>query len=222
MAGKARNRVPLELATCISIDSLSLARQPKGWNSRGRAMRSVSLRHSRGAHTVAMTSLYAEIAPTSGTVKVEHQTDDGQRFKQSVDIEPIPTGNGGHRWLLVCPVTGGHARKLYRYPGSRLFCSRMGLAEPVTYHCQRDAGAKRVMRQIWELRHRIGAKGALLQAFDKPAGMADAEFIRYARRYLELADRLDFTIHGLKLKRAGRAPQAAVQAERGLLPPEEA
>jgi hypothetical protein len=98
----------------------------------------------------------------------------------------------------------------------------MGLDEPVTYHCQRDAGAKRVMRQIWELRRRIGANGALLEAVDKPADMADAEFIRYARRYLELADRLNFTIHGLKLKRAGRAPQAAVPAERGLLPPDDA
>ena len=129
---------------------------------------------------------------------------------------------GGQRWLFVCPVTGGHARKLYRYEGSRQFCSRQGLPGPTSYHCQRDAGAKRVMRQIWELRRRIGAKGALLEAFDKPADMADAEFIRYARRYLELADRLEFTIHGLKFKRAAYGRQAAVLAERGLLPPDDA
>lgn len=218
MARKLRNRKALELSICIDIGSLCLARQPAGWNRCGKANRAVGLRHVRGTCVFAETTLRARVGATTGLVAIEHRDASGSRIEQWVELATISMPRGGQRWLFVCPVTGGRARKLHRHPGSRQFCSRQGLPEPVSYQCQRDSGAKRVMRQIWELRRRMGTKGSLFEAFDKPADMADAEFTRHAQRYLELADRLDFTNRGLKLKRAGRPPQAEVVAERVRVP----
>jgi hypothetical protein len=124
------------------------------------------------------------------------------RIEQAVRLEPVPQHFGGHQWLFLCPITGMRARKLYRQSGMQRFCSRRGLPEPVTYRCQRDSAANRVMRQIWELRDRLGDKGPLLGSLAKPDDMSDAEFVRHVRRYLELASQLDFSIHGIKMKRA--------------------
>ncbi|RYG99590.1 MAG: hypothetical protein EON58_03360 [Alphaproteobacteria bacterium] len=202
MAGKSRNRKPLELAAFIGIESLCLARQPAGWNRRSKATRAVGVHHRRGGHTVGDTILRAEVGATAGMVAIEHLGADGMKIEQYVKIAPVAMHHGGQRWLFVCPVTGDHARKLYRYPGSRLFCSRKGLSEPVTYRCQRDSGAKRVMRQLWEVKGRVGAKGGLLGAFDQPDHMSNRDYIRHASRYLELASRLDLSTREFKFRRA--------------------
>ncbi|WP_133000240.1 hypothetical protein [Luteimonas arsenica] len=202
MAGKARNRKPLEWATFIGIDSLSLARQPAGWNRRGEARRVVGIRHLRGGSAIAETILRAEVGVTAGLLTIEHRGADGMKIEQSVELAPIAMPRGGQRWCFVCPVTGGLARKLYRYPGLWHFCSRKGLPEPVTYGCQRDSAAKRTMRQIWELRERLGDKGPLLGSLAEPDGMSEAEFLRHVRRYLQLASRLNFSPHGIKMRKA--------------------
>ena len=197
MAGKAINRKPLECAYYIGIDSLSLARQPMGWNRGGKATRSIRIHWQGGDRTI----LSAEIRATTGLVTIEHHDANGLLIEQSVELATIPMPRGGQKWLFVCPVTGGHARKLYRYPGSGQFCSRKGLFELVTYRCQRDSGAKRVMRQIWEIRGRLRARGGLFMPFDQPDDMSLAEFIHHAGRYLVLANRLDFSTHGIKFRR---------------------
>lgn len=200
MAGKTRNRIPLELSTWIDIDSLGLARHPKGWVGRGKSVRATRLQHLRGAVVFAETTLRAQINPAGGLVVIEHCDAHGARIEQSVELAAAPMPRGGQRWFFACPVTGGHARKLYRFPGSQQFCSRKGLPAPITYHCQRDSGAKRVMRQIWELRRRLGDKGTLFSVLDKPDEMSNAEYIQHASRYLELADRLEFSTTGIKVK----------------------
>lgn len=201
MAGKARNRKPLELAAYLPIESLTLARMPARWAEHGAAKRAVTIQHRYGGGTVAETRIHAVVERTAGVAMIQHRGVDGARIEQSLGLAPVAQHFGGQRWFFVCPVTGERARKLYLYPGSRQFCSRRGLPEPVTYHCQRDSGAKRVMRQIWELRHQIGVKGPLLGAFDKPYGMSDAEFIRRAGRYLNLAGRLDLSTREFKFRR---------------------
>jgi hypothetical protein len=57
------------------------------------------------------------------------------------------------------------------------------------------------MRQIWEVRRRIGVTGSLLGAFDRPSNMTEAEFIRRTARYLELANRLDLSTREFKFRR---------------------
>jgi hypothetical protein len=201
MAGKARNRQPLESAMYLSIDCLHLARMPAGWNKRGKATRAVRVQHRCRNRTVAETLIRAEIGDMTGTALLEHRGSDAALIEQSVGLEPLPQHFGGQRWFFVCPVTGNRARKLYRYPGMSGFCSRAGLPAPVTYRCQRDSAAQRAMRQIWELRDRLGDKSWLLGSLAKPENMDDVEFCRYVFRYLQLASRLDFSIHGIKLRR---------------------
>jgi hypothetical protein len=202
MAGKSQNRKSLESAVYIAVDSLDLARMPAGWEKRGKAIRAVMVQHRCRNRTDAETELRAVVEKTAGVAVLEHRGADGMLIEQCVGLAAVPQHFGGQRWFFVCPVTGSRARKLYRYPGMRTFCSRRGLSEPVTYRCQRDSGAKRVVRQIWEVRGRLGAKGGLLSAFDKPDGMNDAEFFRHLSRYLQLASRLDFSADGIKMKRA--------------------
>ena len=201
MAGKARNRKPLESAVFLAVEILDLARMPAGWAERGKATRVATIQHRHGRRTIAETRVHAVVERAAGVATIQHRGVDGTRIEQSLGLAPVAQHFGGQRWFFVCPVTGERARKLYLYPGSRQFCSRRGLPEPVTYHCQRDSGAKRVMRQIWELRHQIGVKGPLLGAFDKPYGMSDAEFIRRAGRYLNLAGRLDLSTREFKFRR---------------------
>lgn len=186
----------------LPVDCLHLARMPAGWDRRGKATRVVGIHHRCRNRAVAETDLHAEIDKSAGVALLKHRGTDGMRFEQSVRLEPVPQHFGGQRWFFVCPVTGNRARKLYRYPGMSGFCSRAGLPEPVTYRCQRDSAAKRTVRQIWELRDRLGDKGWLLGALAQPEGMDDVEFFRYVFRYRELASRLDFSIHGIKMKRA--------------------
>jgi hypothetical protein len=202
MAGKARNRKPLEQALYLSIDCLHLVRMPAGWDRRGKATRSVRVQHRRRNQTVAETDLHAEIETSAGVALLKHRGVDGMVIEQSVRLEPVSQHFGGQRWFFICPITGARARKLHRQAGMRWFCSRQGLPEPVTYRSQRDSAAQRTMRQIWELRDRLGDRGWLLGALAKPEDMDDMEFCRYVFRYLELASRLDFSIHGLKVKRA--------------------
>lgn len=201
MAGKARNRKPLESAVLLAVDILALARMPAGWAKHGKATRAVTIQHRHGRRTIAETRVHAVVERTAGVAMIQHSDIDGTRIKQSLGLAPVAQHFGGQRWFFVCPVTGDRARKLYWYPGLQQFCSRRGLPEPATYHCQRDSGAKRVMRQIWELRRRIGVNGPLLGAFDKPGGMSDAEFIRYGCRYLELASRLDLSNREFRFRR---------------------
>lgn len=186
----------------LSIENLDLARMPAGWDKRGKAVRAVRVYHRRRGRTVAETKLSGEIESTAGIALLEHRGADGMLIEQSIRLEPVPQHFGGQRWFFVCPVTGNRARKLYRYPGLRQFCSRKGLPESVTYSCQRDSAAKRTMRQIWELRGRLGDKGPLLGSLANPDGMSEAEFLRHVRRYLQLASRLNFSIHGIKMKKA--------------------
>jgi len=201
MTGKARNRKPLETATCLCIDSLGLARMPAGWSERGKAIRAVRVLHQRRGRTVSETELHAEVEAAGGKVRLEHRGTDGALIEQLVQLEPVAQHFGGQRWFFCCPVTGDRARKLYRYPGMLGFCSRRGLPDPVTYRSQRDSGAERVMRQIWELRAKLGDKNWMLGRLDKPDDMVDAEFHRYVVRYLELTRQLDCSIHGFRMKR---------------------
>lgn len=201
MAGKSRNRKPLEGAAYISVDCLSLARMPAGWDARGPARRDVRIEHRFGSRIRAETVLRAAVEKTAGAAVLEHRSADGTVIEQSVGLEAVPQHFGGHRWFFVCPVTGSRARKLYCFPGMRTFCSRRGLSGSITYRSQRDSGAKRVMRQIWELRGRLGAGGRLFDAFERPHGMCEKEFLRCLIRYLELSGRLELSVDGIKIKR---------------------
>ena len=201
MAAEMRNRKPIEAATYLSIDCLSLARMPAGGHKHGKAVRAVKIRHRLQNLTVAETDLQAEFDQTGGAVALKHRGVDGMFFEHSVRLEPVPQHFGGQRWFFVCPRAGARARKLYRYPGMLEFSCRQGLPTNVTYHCQRDSGAKRVMRQIWQLRAKVGDTRCLLGTLDQPEGMSDAKYIRHAIRYLQLADRLDFSTRGIKLRR---------------------
>lgn len=202
MAGKSRNRKPVESALYISVDCLNLARMPTGWDKRGSAMRRVRVQHRLRNRIDAETELRVVVERNTGIALLEHRDFHGLLIEQSVELEAVPQHFGGHRWLFVCPVSGCRARKLYRFPGMRTFCSRRGLSQPVTYGSQRDSGAKRVMRQIWELRARVGAKGRLFDEFEKPHSMRDDEFSQCIFRYLELASRLDLSTDGIRMKRS--------------------
>src|SRR5688500_13962672 len=113
MAGKSRNRIPLESAMYLSIDCLHLARMPAGWHRRGKAIRELKVHHQRWGHIVAETRLSAEIQETAGVVSLKHHGVDGWPIAQTLDLEPVPQPFGGQRWFFVCPVTGMRARKLY-------------------------------------------------------------------------------------------------------------
>lgn len=201
MATKLRSRKHLEAAIYLSIDCLSLARMPAGWRKRGKVMRAVKIQHRLHNRTTAETDLRAEFDETAGAVTLKHRGIDGMVIEHSVLLEPIRQHFGGQRWFFLCPRTGARARKLYRYPGMLEFSSRLGLQAQVSYRSQRDSGAKRVMRQIWDLRAKVGDTHCLLGTLDQPQGMSGAEYIRYAIRYLELADRLDFSTRGFNLRR---------------------
>ena len=196
-----RNRKPIEAATYLSIDCLDLARMPAGWHKHGKAVRAVKIQHRRHNRAVAETELQVEFDDAAGAVALKHRGVDGMLFEHSLRLEPVPQHFGGRRWFFACPITGTRARKLYRFPGMHQFSSRKGLPAQVIYRNQRDSGAKRVMRQIWELRAKVGDTRCLLGTLDHPEGMSDAEYSRYAIRYLQLADRLDFSTRGIKLRR---------------------
>ncbi len=146
------------------------------------------------------TTLRATIGPTVGSLKIEHRHADGEAFDQHIDLVSLERHFGGRVWFFVCPATGKRARRLYLWPEQGRFSHRLAASAPPTYASQRVGGANRVMRSIWAIRRKLDADGGLLSSFDKPDWMSQKRFIAYTRRYLILAERLDLTMKGYRLR----------------------
>ena len=192
-------RPKIESVLYLSIGCLDLAGHQVG--QRCEARRAAKLLHQRGERTVGETIFRATIGPTTGIMKISHRSAHGGAFEQHLVLASIERHFGGRTWFFVCPVTGKHARKLHLWPQHGLFCHRLAACVPPTYASQRVGGVERIIRSIWAVRRKLDAEGGLLSSFEKPDWMPQRQFIAYARRYLMLAGRLDFTIEGFRLRK---------------------
>ncbi|WHZ20719.1 MAG: hypothetical protein OJF55_002868 [Rhodanobacteraceae bacterium] len=109
-----------------------------------------------------------------------------------------PCYYGGRRWYFVCPYTGRHARKLYKWPGIEKFCHREAIRPKPTYASQRVGGLDRVYAQRWALRRKLGDHDSdLFGEPYKPKWMRWRTFQRYLDRDAELEARESRYVCGL-------------------------
>lgn len=195
-----QTRPKIESVLHLSIDCLDLAGCQVG--QRCEAFRAAKVLHQRGERTLGETTFRATIGPATGIMKIEHRGTQGGAFEQHLELASIERHFGGRTWFFVCPMTGKRARKLHLWPEHGRFCHRLAASVPATYASQRVGGVERVIRSIWAVRRKLDADGGLLSSFEKPDWMPQRQFIAYSRRYLMLADRLDFTIKGFRLRKS--------------------
>ena len=194
-------RPKIESALLLPISCLDLAGHQVGQNFE--AIRVAKLIHRRGRQLAGETSSRATIGRTTGIMSLAHRGAHGRTFEQHLELTSLERHFGGRSWFFVCPLTGKRARKLYLWPEHGQFCHRLASSVPATYASQRVGGIQRVFLSIWAVRRKLEAKGGLLSSFEKPDWMPQRQFIAYSWRYLQLADRLDFTTKGFSLRKRG-------------------
>ena len=142
---------------------------------------------------VASIGYRAKLGTDAGTFTLGYTTThDGERrnITCTVSLVTLPCHYGGRRWYFVCPYTGRHACKLYKWPGIEKFCHREAIRPKPTYASQRVGGLDRIYSQRWALRRKLSDEYSdLFGEPCKPKWMRWRTFQRYLDRDAELEAR---------------------------------
>jgi hypothetical protein len=97
--------------------------------------------------------------------------------RQEIALTAMPQHFGGHRWWLICPVTGEKARVLYLPQGGNRFASRK--AWGLSYRVERLSRFDRPFEKLFRVQQRLGGRQGLGEGLQRPEGMWRRTFARH-------------------------------------------
>ncbi len=123
---------------------------------------------SRGEKTGEI-GLVSHIDPEGGSfLHLSYIINGEKKYHYPVELESVPSnlpGSGGHRWYMVCPVTGRRATVLYLRSGTGMFAHREAFTGSRLYYDSqlepkrfRGMGSYFAAEREWESEYRKGRK----------------------------------------------------------------
>jgi hypothetical protein len=145
------------------------------WSRGGKTTGSVSFRYDEPWLILSYTYVDRDVSQSNHT--------------ESILVEWTPCNYGGSRPWFGCPACGRRvvALALHR---TRFLCRQ---CHKLPYKSQMEAQIDRVIRRARKIRKRVGASSDELPEplWDRPKGMREKTFVRYAAEYAEILDEFD-------------------------------